>query len=172
MRKAAAAGILAGLAILCVAVERAPAQTTGRTLVLRGGTVVVGDGRVMPGATVVMRDGLIAAVGREAKAPADARVVDVTGARIYPGLIDALTDQGLGADPERPRAASPAAHRPERKRGPGRRRIFRAREGGRARGAGRGEARGLARGRRARAARGAEPRDHHRPDRTGHDGRG
>jgi imidazolonepropionase-like amidohydrolase len=105
MRKAVAPGIVAGLALLCLAAERAPAQTTGTgTLVLRGGTVVVGDGRVLPNATVVVRDGLIAAVGRGAKAPAGARVVDVTGARIYPGLIDALTDGGLGPDPDAPAA--------------------------------------------------------------------
>jgi imidazolonepropionase-like amidohydrolase len=112
MRESAALGVAAGLALLGLAAERAPAQTTGGdTLVLRGGTVVVGDGRVLLGATVVVRDGVIAAVGRGAKAPADARVVDVTGARIYPGLIDALTDQGLGADPDAPAAkpGQPAA---------------------------------------------------------------
>ena len=39
---------------------------------ITGGTVVVGDGRVLPGATVVVRDGVIEAVGKGVKIPAPA----------------------------------------------------------------------------------------------------
>jgi len=46
MWKSAAPGIAAGLAVLSLAAERAPAQTTrAGTLVLRGGTAVADDDR-------------------------------------------------------------------------------------------------------------------------------
>jgi imidazolonepropionase-like amidohydrolase len=42
-------------------------------------------------------DGLIAAVGADAKAPADAQVFDGTGLTVYPGFIDTLTNVGIQA---------------------------------------------------------------------------
>ncbi len=45
--------------------------------------------------TVIIRNGLIAAVGANVAAPADARVIDGTGLTIYPGLIDANTTLGI-----------------------------------------------------------------------------
>lgn len=73
-------------------------------------TYAITNARIFPVAaptiekgTVVIRDGLIAAVGANVTAPADARVIDGTGLTIYPGLIDANTDLGI-AQP----AASPA----------------------------------------------------------------
>jgi imidazolonepropionase-like amidohydrolase len=55
--------------------------------------------------TIVIRDGLIAAVGANVNAPADARVIDGTGLTVYPGLIDANTTLGL------PAVATPQAGR-------------------------------------------------------------
>ncbi len=45
--------------------------------------------------TVVIRNGVIAAVGANVQAPADARVIDGTGLTVYPGVIDANTSLGL-----------------------------------------------------------------------------
>ncbi len=67
--------------------------------VLKGATVVVGNGQVLTGATVVVRGGLIEAVGATVPTPAGALEVDLKGAFVYPGLIDALTDQGLQKPP-------------------------------------------------------------------------
>jgi len=61
---------------------------------LVGGKVVVKPGEVLDGATIVIRDGLIAAVGRDVTAPADARVWDMKGATIYAGFIDAYLQLG------------------------------------------------------------------------------
>jgi imidazolonepropionase-like amidohydrolase len=61
------------------------------------------SGPVIERGTVVIRDGLIAAVGAQVSAPADARVIDGTGLNVYPGLIDASTTLGV------PQSASPAA---------------------------------------------------------------
>jgi imidazolonepropionase-like amidohydrolase len=52
-------------------------------------------GPVIDRGTVVIRDGLIAAVGANVTAPADARVIDGTGLTVYPGLIDSSTTLGM-----------------------------------------------------------------------------
>ena len=49
--------------------------------------------------TVVIRDGLIEAVGADVRPPADARIVDLAGKRIYPGLIDLTSTLGLASPP-------------------------------------------------------------------------
>ena len=70
------------------------AATTGRpasaqdVLVLRGGTVHTAAGPVIPNGTVVIRDGKIAAVGANVPLPAGAKVIDVAGKEIIPGIID------------------------------------------------------------------------------------
>src|SRR5690349_13656856 len=62
---------------------------------LAGATVVVGNGQVLPQATVVMQNGRIEAVGADVAVPPGATVIDARGLRIYPGLIDALTEEGF-----------------------------------------------------------------------------
>src|SRR5215204_7526876 len=72
------------------------AITNARIVTVSGPTIEKG--------TVVVRDGLIAAVGVDAKAPMDAQVFDGTGLTIYPGFMDALTNIGMPA----PRTQTPA----------------------------------------------------------------
>jgi imidazolonepropionase-like amidohydrolase len=60
------------------------------TLALVGGTVWTGGPQgTLENATLVVRDGRIAALGRNLPAPAGARVVDVRGRFVMPGIIDA-----------------------------------------------------------------------------------
>ena len=69
-------------------------------LVLAGGTLVDGNGGPpMPDAVVMIRGNRILAVGRRADAaiPAAARVIDVTGATILPGFINAHVHAGYNA---------------------------------------------------------------------------
>jgi imidazolonepropionase-like amidohydrolase len=49
--------------------------------------------------TIVIRDGLIVAVGADVTAPADARVLDLSGRTVFPGLIDLTSSLGLPAPP-------------------------------------------------------------------------
>ena len=63
------------------------AITNARIVTVSGPTIEKG--------TVVVRDGLISAVGPDAKAPSDAQVFDGTGLTVYPGFIDALTNLGM-----------------------------------------------------------------------------
>lgn len=69
---------------------------SAETLALRGATVhTLGAAGTLQNATVVIRDGVIAAVGRDVAVPADARVVDLAGKIITPGLIDAYGRLGV-----------------------------------------------------------------------------
>lgn len=78
------------------------APVTAQDLVLRNANVVdVTDGSVRSGVTVVVRDGRIRTVGADAPADAgDARVVDLAGKYVAPGLIDAHVHVG-GTDQAR-----------------------------------------------------------------------
>jgi hypothetical protein len=61
--------------------------------------LVLAPGRTIEKGTVVVRDGAIVAVGSSADVtpPADARVWDLSGSTVYPGLIDAYGELGDGA---------------------------------------------------------------------------
>ena len=58
--------------------------------------LVLSPGRTVERGTVVVRDGVIVAVGSsdDVTPPADARVWDLAGKTVYPGLIDAYSEAG------------------------------------------------------------------------------
>lgn len=62
---------------------------------ITGGTVHPVSGADIPNGIVVIRNGLIESVGASVSIPADATVIDVKGAHVYPGLIDAQTFLGF-----------------------------------------------------------------------------
>ncbi len=66
---------------------------------IRNARIVPVSGPPIANGTVVVAKGLIQAVGANVTIPPDARVIDGTGLTVYPGLIDAGTDVGLGAAP-------------------------------------------------------------------------
>lgn len=68
---------------------------------ITGGTVHPVSGAPIADGTVVVRQGLIEAVGANVAIPPDATIVDVTGAHVYPGLIDAHTSLGFKAPKEK-----------------------------------------------------------------------
>jgi len=59
--------------------------------------------------TIVVRDGIIEAVGANVRAPADARIVDLAGRRVFPGLIDLTSTLGLASAPSSSGAGVPGA---------------------------------------------------------------
>lgn len=71
------------------------AQSRTETFAITNAQIVTVSGPNITRGTVVIRDGLIEAVGENAKVPADAQVIDGTGLTIYPGFFDALTNLGL-----------------------------------------------------------------------------
>jgi imidazolonepropionase-like amidohydrolase len=63
--------------------------------------IVTAPGKVIEKGTVVIRDGVISAVGANVTVPPDARVWDMSGMTMYPGLIDSYSDYGVPKKPER-----------------------------------------------------------------------
>jgi imidazolonepropionase-like amidohydrolase len=73
-----------------------PETAASGTIALRGGKLLTVSHGVIENGVLVMQSGRITAVGPASTAiPAGARVIDVTGMTVYPGLIDAETHLGL-----------------------------------------------------------------------------
>lgn len=64
-------------------------------LLLRGATVHPVSGPDIPNGAVLVRDGRIAEVGPHLVAPRGARIVELKGLHLYPGMIDSATEIGL-----------------------------------------------------------------------------
>src|SRR5947209_8395345 len=62
---------------------------------IMGGTIHPVSGPEITNGAVIIRDGLIESVGYAQAIPLDATIIDVKGAHIYPGLIDAQTSLGF-----------------------------------------------------------------------------
>jgi imidazolonepropionase-like amidohydrolase len=89
---AALRGAFVFFVVCCCVSLAAPAQT----VVLKGGKLLTITHGTVENGVVVMQNGKITAVGGPNTAvPAGAKVVDVTGMTVYPGLIDAETHLGL-----------------------------------------------------------------------------
>lgn len=71
---------------LLLALVAVPSQDT--TVVLRGATIYTAAGAPISNGVIVLRGGKIAAVGPSVAAPAGARVIDVSGKVIIPGMLD------------------------------------------------------------------------------------
>lgn len=74
-----------------------PKTEPAQTIVLRGGRLLTISHCAIENGVLVMENGKIAAVGAadSVKVPKNARVLDVTGMTVYPGLIDSETHLGL-----------------------------------------------------------------------------
>jgi imidazolonepropionase-like amidohydrolase len=73
-----------------------PAPAQEKTIYLQHATIHVGNGQVIENGSLVFSNGKITAVGANLPAPtADAKVVDLQGKHVYPGLIAPITTVGL-----------------------------------------------------------------------------
>jgi imidazolonepropionase-like amidohydrolase len=93
--------ILGAVVLLTASVTLAGAQVTvpvapqSQAVVLRGATIhTVTNGTITNG-SIVLDGGKIVAIGQNVEVPRGARIVDVTGKHIYPGLIDAYSTVGI-----------------------------------------------------------------------------
>ena len=64
---------------------------------LVGARIVVAPGEVIERGTIVVRDGVIEAVGADVAVPPGARVWDLSGRWVYPGLFDAFSELPAGS---------------------------------------------------------------------------
>lgn len=95
---------LLGALLACVALPLA--ADAPAVYAIRDARIVPVSGPPVERGSVVVRDGLIQAVGADARIPGDARIVDGKGLTVYPGLIDAASEIGL---PPAPASGSSAA---------------------------------------------------------------
>jgi hypothetical protein len=110
MRTRRAGRILAGMLVAACAIAtwsaisaRHASASEPPYFAIRNARIVPVSGPVIENGTVVVAKGLIQTVGANVTIPPEAEVIDGSGMTVYPGLIDAGTDVGLGA------AAQPAA---------------------------------------------------------------
>ena len=68
------------------------------TLLLKGGTILTGAGEQIDSGDVLIKDGKIARVGKNLKAKG-AKVVELNGAWVTPGIIDVHSHLGAGGQP-------------------------------------------------------------------------
>jgi imidazolonepropionase-like amidohydrolase len=89
-------GLFASLG-LTILIVMGWAGAQDKPVVLRGGKVLTVTHGAIDNGAIVMESGKITAVGDAGTihVPAGARVIDVTGMTIYPGLIDSETQLGL-----------------------------------------------------------------------------
>lgn len=71
-------------------------KANAQTVVITGGTVVVGDGsEPIPNGTVVVQNGRVTAAGANVAVPAGAERIDATGKWVTPGLVAGFSRLGL-----------------------------------------------------------------------------
>src|SRR4051794_4392257 len=65
------------------------------TLLLRNANIHPVTSATITGGSVLIENGKIADVGQKLVAPKGARVIDLKGLDVYPGMIDSATELGL-----------------------------------------------------------------------------
>ena len=87
------------------AFSHAAARSDGVETVIRAGHLIdTESGRVLDSQTLLVRDGVIAEIGATIQIPAGARIVDLTGYTVLPGLIDAHTHLTIDSNNQDPLA--------------------------------------------------------------------
>jgi imidazolonepropionase-like amidohydrolase len=74
----------------------APAMAAARDTVIKNTTIMPVSAPAIEHGSLLIRDGKIAAMGQTIEIPAGAEVVDGSGLFLYPGIIDAFSQYGLG----------------------------------------------------------------------------
>lgn len=93
--------ILGAVAMLVAGATTAAAQVRmtvppqSQPVVLRGATIHTVTNGTIENGTIVLDNGRIVAVGTDVAIPRGAKIVDVTGKHIYPGLVDAYSTVGI-----------------------------------------------------------------------------
>jgi len=89
----------AGALLTTLITTPVPCRAQDSTWALTNARIETVTKGVIERGTIVVRDGLIQAVGADVTPPADARILDLSGRTVYPGLIDLISSLGLAAAP-------------------------------------------------------------------------
>jgi imidazolonepropionase-like amidohydrolase len=97
LAQGATAALVATIAIAASAGAqvRMTVPPQSQPVVLRGATIHTVTNGTIPNGMIVLDKGKITAIGTNVTVPPNAKVVDVTGKHIYPGLIDAYSTVGI-----------------------------------------------------------------------------
>lgn len=87
--------ILVALLVVILAPFASAQAKTPRTIAITNARIIPVVGGEIPKGTILIKDGLIAAIGADVEVPPGAEVVDATGLRAYPGMIDGYSSLGL-----------------------------------------------------------------------------
>jgi imidazolonepropionase-like amidohydrolase len=87
--------VVASASSVGVANDQVPGGPQTRPILLRGGNLYTVSNGVLPHTDLLFEDGHITRIGRDLDAPPGAEVIDVSGKRVYPGLIAPQTTLGL-----------------------------------------------------------------------------
>jgi len=103
--RTAARAITACGAMLALSIVVAPSTSVAQVrmtvplqsepIALQGATIHTVTNGVIENGTIVFENGVITAVGANVTVPSGARVIDVSGKHIYPGMIDAYATVGI-----------------------------------------------------------------------------
>ncbi len=82
------------IALFTVLAGQSRAQISSKVF-LEGGKIVPVVGATIEGGNILIEEGRIVAIGKDLKAPFDAKVIDMSGKTLFPGMVDAWTANGL-----------------------------------------------------------------------------
>jgi imidazolonepropionase-like amidohydrolase len=85
----------AAFGLSAAASDNVPGKPQQEPILLTGADVYPVSGPAIPAGQLLFDKGKIVAVGKDVNAPSEARRIDLTGKRIYPGLFAAGSDLGL-----------------------------------------------------------------------------
>lgn len=92
-------------------------ENTPAVFAFTNAKIVVAPGKIIARGTLVVRNGTIQAVGENVPVPADARVFDMTGHTLYPGLIELSSDIGMPRPPQPQPGQQSAAQQQDQPKG-------------------------------------------------------
>lgn len=80
---------------LAVAHDYIPGDKQSHAILLAGGDLHTVSQGTMTGTDILFENGRITAIGKRLSPPPGAKIIDITGQQVYPGLIDANSSLGL-----------------------------------------------------------------------------
>ncbi len=83
------------LSMLAMAHDYKPAEPQQKPILLKGGDLYTISSGILEQTDIIFDNGRITEIGKNLTAPPDAEVIDITGKRVYPGLIDGGSVIGL-----------------------------------------------------------------------------